>query len=129
MRDDRGQPRQRRWTPEDPRFRRYRRTLEDQAGEQFLFFMLKGFVVTSRAFVLGSSIDIISGYATTFLWLAYEYMRWEKSYSKKIAGRLKRDVLCPACLEDLSALHPDPDGCTVCTECGAAWRLPDSQDA
>ena len=30
---------------------------------------------------------------------------------------------CPACGYDLKTVRRDPDGCTVCTECGAAWRL------
>lgn len=32
---------------------------------------------------------------------------------------------CPACLYDLQQLAPDEsDGCTVCPECGGAWKLP-----
>lgn len=31
---------------------------------------------------------------------------------------------CPACATDLGNGEPEPDGCTVCPECGAAWRLP-----
>ena len=34
--------------------------------------------------------------------------------------RLRR---CPSCAYDLATLTPEPDGCTVCPECGAAWRL------
>lgn len=30
---------------------------------------------------------------------------------------------CPACGYLLTTLQPDEDGCTVCPECGAAWRL------
>lgn len=30
---------------------------------------------------------------------------------------------CGACFTDLSGVRPDPDGCTPCPECGAAWRL------
>lgn len=32
--------------------------------------------------------------------------------------------LCPSCGYHLQGLAPDPDGCTICPECGAAWRLP-----
>ena len=32
--------------------------------------------------------------------------------------------VCLTCKYQLSGLHPEPDGCTVCPECGAAWRLP-----
>ncbi len=31
--------------------------------------------------------------------------------------------LCAACAYDLSSHEPEPDGCTVCPECSAAWRL------
>ncbi len=36
---------------------------------------------------------------------------------------LPRHDFCAACYNDLRTLAPDPDGCTVCPECGAAWRL------
>ena len=29
---------------------------------------------------------------------------------------------CPACAHGLRGVPPGPDGCTVCPECGAAWR-------
>ncbi|MDX2017625.1 MAG: hypothetical protein SFY95_08325 [Planctomycetota bacterium] len=35
---------------------------------------------------------------------------------------------CPVCLYPLEDLEPEPDRCTVCPECGAAWRL-DTLDA
>jgi hypothetical protein len=36
---------------------------------------------------------------------------------------LPRHGFCAACINDLTGLTPEPDGCTVCPECGAAWRL------
>lgn len=30
---------------------------------------------------------------------------------------------CPSCAYDLADTPPDPDGCTTCPECGAAWRI------
>lgn len=30
---------------------------------------------------------------------------------------------CPACTYDIGGLRVESDGCTVCPECGAAWRL------
>lgn len=30
---------------------------------------------------------------------------------------------CPACTHNLEGVLSDPDGCTVCPECGAAWKL------
>lgn len=31
--------------------------------------------------------------------------------------------VCLACVYDLTGVPTDPDGCTVCPECGAAWKL------
>lgn len=42
---------------------------------------------------------------------------WLKQYELAI-GR------CRACNYNLENLTPDPDGCTTCPECGAAWKLP-----
>jgi len=36
--------------------------------------------------------------------------------------RLAR-IECGACTFSLAGLGPEPDGCTVCPECGAAWKL------
>ncbi len=30
---------------------------------------------------------------------------------------------CVGCGYDLNGLRPEPDGCTVCPECGAAWSF------
>ena len=30
---------------------------------------------------------------------------------------------CPCCAYPITALKPDPDGCTTCPECSAAWNL------
>ena len=30
---------------------------------------------------------------------------------------------CPSCGYDLTGLTPEDDGCVVCPECGAAWRM------
>ena len=31
--------------------------------------------------------------------------------------------LCPSCAYRIDEIGPEPDGCTVCPECGGAWRL------
>lgn len=41
---------------------------------------------------------------------------WKEKY--KAIGR------CPACQYQLADFGPEEDGCTVCPECGGAWRLP-----
>ena len=35
-----------------------------------------------------------------------------------------RAGLCAACAYRIDEVVPEQDGCTVCPECGAAWRMP-----
>ncbi|MEM1165049.1 MAG: hypothetical protein AAGI30_02025 [Planctomycetota bacterium] len=39
-----------------------------------------------------------------------------------------RPSACIACRFDLRGLEPEDDGCTVCPECGAAWRVGEDPD-
>jgi hypothetical protein len=43
--------------------------------------------------------------------------------SRRIAAWRTRHGVCGACAYTLKGLERAPDGCTVCPECGAAWRL------
>jgi hypothetical protein len=36
--------------------------------------------------------------------------------------------LCPSCAHGIGKIPPAPDGCTVCPECAAAWRMTDGHD-
>lgn len=40
--------------------------------------------------------------------------------------RCKVRYRCPSCNYALGGLTLEPDGCTVCPECGSAWKLPES---
>jgi hypothetical protein len=40
----------------------------------------------------------------------------------QVARALLAEHRCASCAYDLGAVEPEPDGCTVCPECGAAWR-------
>jgi len=42
-----------------------------------------------------------------------------------VAPRLLRSEYCPSCGYSLAEVPPEPDGCSVCPECGAAWRRAD----
>ncbi len=54
-----------------------------------------------------------------FVWAGRRYLR----------DRYHRVILtkgyCPSCGYRLVSARPEGDGCTVCPECGAAWRLPE----
>lgn len=43
---------------------------------------------------------------------------------RRIARDMVRAGYCASCGQDLTGLEPHEDGCTVCPECGAAWRVP-----
>lgn len=53
------------------------------------------------------------------------YLR-RRSWRSAPAGRraLLTFHVCASCGFDLSTLAPELDGCVVCPECAAAWRLP-----
>ncbi len=59
------------------------------------------------------------------------YLFSRRSYTPMIewlcARRLAR-VECGACTFSLDGLPTEPDGCTLCPECGAAWRVPGVED-
>ena len=56
---------------------------------------------------------IMGGYFKLYTWR-----------SAKAARRaMLRAELCVSCAYPLDGCQPEPDGCTVCPECGAAWRL------
>ncbi len=44
-----------------------------------------------------------------------------------MARRMVHDGRCPSCAAVLDG-RPEPDGCTICGQCGAAWRLPERQN-
>lgn len=43
--------------------------------------------------------------------------------AKRLWHALLGEHHCPKCLYALTGLRKEEDGCTVCPECGAAWRL------
>jgi hypothetical protein len=43
---------------------------------------------------------------------------------RHVANVLLRRSRCGSCAGDLAAIDPEEDGCTVCPNCRAAWRIP-----
>lgn len=80
---------------------------------------------SSTAAVLWASVVYGGGIAVL---IAISMLR--KHGGAKTPDALRRSALaadahlCAACGYALKGLAPDPDGCTVCPECGAAWTLP-----
>lgn len=46
-----------------------------------------------------------------------------------LAERRLERAECAACTFPLDGLSAEADGCTVCPECGAAWKLPEAENA
>ena len=128
MRDDRGQPARKAWADAD--YRRVTARTPKQATPAFLRVLL--------AVGLGCfALSIIAAHAnhsapaTVFLALGFLLVGLF-TYGlrlESIPRELRALGLCPACLYDLSAFPPDPDRCTLCPECGAAWRLPSPSES
>ena len=46
-----------------------------------------------------------------------------KAAGQRAVAELMKAEICPGCGYSLRGLKPEGDGCTVCPECSAAWRL------
>lgn len=69
-------------------------------------------------------------YPLTILYIVYMgiYIHRQKWRSKEsIISVMTHMRHCPACVHGIDVIQPEPDGCTVCPECGAAWRM-DNED-
>ena len=47
----------------------------------------------------------------------------------RVARIVAHHGYCATCGYQLAGLTPAPDRCTVCPECGSAWRIPTAKDA
>ncbi len=52
-----------------------------------------------------------------------------RAAGQRIARVYAHAGYCGSCAHDLHAIHAEADGCTVCPECGAAWRVGAEQQA
>ena len=47
-------------------------------------------------------------------------------YARRIMNAMAQQGLCLSCSYDLCGLPTESDGCVVCPECGAAWKVGES---
>jgi hypothetical protein len=47
--------------------------------------------------------------------------------ARQMTGAILKQGLCPACAYAIRGGTPESDGCVVCPECGAAWRVAQGQ--
>ena len=73
---------------------------------------------------------------TTVLWTVSLFIpafpaRWFiiKAGARRRAHAIASRGFCPSCGYAMAGLHVEPDGCTVCPECGSAWRLNERKNA
>jgi len=67
------------------------------------------------SFVVYPMIGMMGGYCA---------VRWAVMTQRdRIVDAFKRHDRCACCGYALTALPADPDGLTICPECGAAWKL------
>jgi hypothetical protein len=122
-----------------PRLPRHLRALDDRGEEISLSPKAERGPrkLSSAAIVL---VAVIGGGATgaillglAFVWFIlpwaglvllaeYQYLGPKRVANEAIKNCLEERT-CPACLYSLVDLKPAPDGCVLCPECGAAWRL------
>lgn len=76
-------------------------------------------VVSLRGAVMVGQAIFLPGYVLAIAW-AFTWVCRHRDWMRRQytdAGH------CGRCLYGLSGLRAEADGCTVCPECGAAWRL------
>jgi hypothetical protein len=81
----------------------------------FLVFTLGPYTGTLR--LLGSAIGIPG-----VIWV---FLQTRRHNAPRVAREYVARGLCGSCAYRVTDLPPEPDGCVVCPECGAAWRVVD----
>jgi hypothetical protein len=69
--------------------------------------------------ILPTTVGVGVMLADLLVWLALI----QPNAQRTVTEFLRRE-LCPACGYTIRELTAESDGCTVCPECGAAWRIP-----
>jgi hypothetical protein len=87
-----------------------------------LGLILLGSSLTGKA----SRLEVIGALAVFIpvVVLAAQFRRLERELVERTERRMgPYPAVCIECGYDLQELRTESDGCTVCPECGAAWRL------
>lgn len=62
-------------------------------------------------------------------WLIVRHTMRDGAMAAQLIGAFLEERLCPACGCGLRGVEAEADGCSVCPECGAAWRLDSAEPA
>lgn len=74
----------------------------------------------SHPLLIAVGIPCIFALVLLTTWLTDNVRRPAPTYES--FGALLAHGYCPSCGYRIDDFRPEPDGCTVCPECGAAWR-------
>lgn len=81
------------------------------------------FMVLVYSLILGFQWWLLV-WAGLLLWIVPSSWKFEfRTHGQRIAARLTSQAICSACGYHLRGISPEEDGCTVCPECNAAWRV------
>ena len=75
---------------------------------------------------LVAALLLVNAVVQTLAWRRAPASRAAVDYLVQMA---KASCLCASCGYNLRNLPTEPDHCTLCPECGAAWRLPTTPNA
>lgn len=98
-------------------------------GSPVLFFLLMWLLFMARA-VIGLDENLAAFWIAVLLPAVIALLVALRSFFMIPLDRRRahaRLAICHACYYDLNRLTPEADRCTVCPECGAAWRIADAQ--
>jgi hypothetical protein len=87
-------------------------------GSRLIFQLLRGRMDPFE--LLGSGISVV---VVAVLLVLYSWFAGRRNDRRAIDACLSIEV-CPGCGNALAGLAVEDDGCRICPECGAAWRLP-----
>lgn len=81
--------------------------------------------ISSGAVIAGIAAMVVVGWMLPNILLWWQF--WKIEWLPGVIAWRHSQRLCGACRYPLTNAA-DPDGCTICPECGAAWKLPTSND-
>jgi len=94
-----------------------------------IYFSIVGLVDRSTIFTLfwfANALFMFIGFGLP-MGLVVKFSGW------RTPQRAKRAVLaighCPSCAYRIFDIEAEPDGCTVCPECGGAWKIQEAMNS
>jgi hypothetical protein len=91
-----------------------------------LYALIRG-LFDWQALLFGSLAVLVAMSFSSLVMSLWSYIYiWKSAQHGRDA--LLASGLCPSCGYGIVGVRSEPDGCTVCPECAAAWRMTDGHD-